>query len=118
MSANDHQVGGTHYRTNGEQHWDRMYRMFGPGYFIGCITKYVERYQGKNGLEDLHKARHFMDKLIELEGQKPKMRGLPEINPVSSDYNPALNSLNTTKDFNANRIPPWPFNRDQLNSSS
>jgi len=70
--ANKIQVGGRHYQTNGEQHWDRMYRMFGPGYFIGCITKYVERYQRKNGYEDLLKARHFLDKLIELEGMKPK----------------------------------------------
>lgn len=67
FEANKTQVGGSHYQTNGEQHWDRMYRMFGPGYFIGCITKYVERYQRKNGIEDLEKARHFIDKLIELE---------------------------------------------------
>lgn len=65
--ANRTQVGGAHYKTDGEQHWDRQWRMFGAGYFIGCITKYVERYQKKNGLEDLRKARHFLDKLIELE---------------------------------------------------
>ena len=65
--ANKTQVGGTHYKTDGEQHWDRQWRMYGPGYFIGCITKYVERYKGKNGVEDLRKARHFLDKLIELE---------------------------------------------------
>ena len=72
MSANEKQVGGSHYKVGGEEHWDRVYRLFGPGYFIGCITKYVERYQSKNGYEDLLKAQHFLEKLVELEGQKPK----------------------------------------------
>lgn len=72
-SANDHQVGGSHYRIGGEQHWDRMWRLYGPGYFVGCITKYVERYQNKNGIQDLEKAKHFIEKLIELEGAKPKV---------------------------------------------
>lgn len=70
MSANDRQVGGTHYKDaahGGEEHWDRIWRAYGAGYFVGCITKYVERYQLKNGVQDLEKARHFLDKLIELE---------------------------------------------------
>ena len=68
MAANDIQIGGTHYKNpGGEEHWDRIWRLFGAGYFIGCITKYVERYQKKNGVEDLKKAQHFLQKLIELE---------------------------------------------------
>lgn len=66
--ANTDQVGGQHYRRiEGEQHWDRVWRLYGNGYFVGCITKYVERYKQKNGLEDLRKAAHFLQKLIELE---------------------------------------------------
>lgn len=67
MSANDTQVGGSHYRKTGEQHWDRMWRMYREAWFVGNVTKYVERYREKNGLEDLRKARHYLDKLIELE---------------------------------------------------
>lgn len=67
MSANEKQVGGDHYKIGGEEHWDRVWRLYGRGYFVGCITKYVERYPQKNGLQDLEKARHFLDKLIELE---------------------------------------------------
>jgi len=69
MSANERQEGGDHYKTKEgeEEHWDRQFRMFGSGYFVGSITKYVERYEKKNGIEDLKKARHFIDKLIELE---------------------------------------------------
>lgn len=68
MSANAKQFGGDHYKQldGGEEHWDRIWRLFGPGYFIGCITKYVERHQKKNGIEDLKKAAHFLEKLIEL----------------------------------------------------
>lgn len=70
MAANDRQVGGEHYKTGGEEHWDRVWRLYGRGYFIGCITKYVERYQNKNGVQDLNKAAHFLQKLIELETTK------------------------------------------------
>ena len=67
MAANDIQVAGGHYRMDGEQHWDRQWKLHGRGYFVGCITKYVERYDKKNGIQDLEKAKHFLEKLIELE---------------------------------------------------
>jgi len=65
MAANDIQVGGDHYKIGGEEHWDRVYRLQ-LDYFQGQITKYVERWKDKNGLQDLKKARHFLDKYIEL----------------------------------------------------
>jgi hypothetical protein len=34
------------------------------GFLDGNIVKYVCRYKGKNGLEDLKKARQYLDKLI------------------------------------------------------
>lgn len=67
MKANERQIGGDHYKKGGEEHWDRQWRLYGLGYFVGCITKYVERYHDKNGIQDLEKAKHFLDKLIELE---------------------------------------------------
>jgi hypothetical protein len=67
-SANDRQVAGDHYKVfEGEQHWDRIWRLYGRGYFIGCATKYLERYPFKNGIQDLEKAKHFIEKLIELD---------------------------------------------------
>lgn len=73
MKANDYMIGGDHYRKgSGEQHWDRVYRLFGPGYFIGCITKYVERHLYKDGIKDLQKAKHFIEKLIELKQEENK----------------------------------------------
>lgn len=37
------------------------------GFIEGNIIKYVARYAMKNGVEDLKKARHYLDKLIERE---------------------------------------------------
>jgi hypothetical protein len=70
--ANAHQVGGEHYSAHGRpdlQHWD-VVAIFGLDYFQGCITKYVFRWRDKNGLEDLIKARHYLDKYIELQQKK------------------------------------------------
>jgi hypothetical protein len=69
--ANEQQYGGSHYKQadGGEEHWDRVHRL-GLNYFQACITKYVERCYLKNGIEDLKKARHFIDKLIEIEESK------------------------------------------------
>ena len=65
MGANERQVGGGHYKIGGEEHWDRVARLQ-LDYFQGQITKYVERWRDKNGVEDLEKAQHFLEKYIEL----------------------------------------------------
>lgn len=71
---NDRQVGGNHYATK-IQHWDYVVAN-DLGYFEGQITKYVTRWKKKNGLEDLEKARHFLDKLIEVT--KAQMAAKPK----------------------------------------
>ena len=35
----------------------------------GCVIKYVTRWRSKGGIADLHKARHFIDLLIDPLGQ-------------------------------------------------
>lgn len=42
------------------------------GYLVGNILKYVSRYPFKNGLEDLEKARWYLNKLIEKKSDKRK----------------------------------------------
>ena len=37
------------------------------GYFEGNVIKYVSRWRDKDGVDDLRKARHYLDKLIELQ---------------------------------------------------
>jgi|TARA_R100000149_G_C5878609_1_gene142861 hypothetical protein len=44
---------------------------YNMGWCEGNIIKYVTRYKAKNGLEDLKKAKWYLEKLIEkLEGEK------------------------------------------------
>lgn len=63
--ANKRQVAGTHYQTpTGYQHWD-MVIDHNLNYFEGQITKYVMRCRSKNGVQDLQKALHFIEKYIE-----------------------------------------------------
>lgn len=62
-SANDRQVGGSHYRAP-IQHWDYALAN-NMDYFQGQITKYVTRWKEKNGIMDLEKAQHFLEKYIE-----------------------------------------------------
>lgn len=70
MSANDKQFGGDHYKKPGaEEHWDFAYRHnYNP--FEYSSTKYVLRCWKKNGVEDLKKAKHHLEKLIEVTGSK------------------------------------------------
>lgn len=60
------QVGGTHYRKDlTQQHWDYAWER-GFDQFQYNITKRLERWRDKAGLEDLLKARHELDKYISL----------------------------------------------------
>jgi hypothetical protein len=64
MSANESQIGGDHYKTTYE-HWDLCVKI--PlGYLEGCTTKHVSRWRKKLGIQDLQKALHYLDKLIEI----------------------------------------------------
>lgn len=56
------QVGGDHYQAE-YQHWDWVVDIKMP-YLAGCATKYVSRWWKKNGVEDLKKARTYVEKMI------------------------------------------------------
>lgn len=65
---NDEQIGGDHYKSKTVQPWDAMEAWLTPeqfkGFLRGNIIKYLARYDDKGGVEDLKKARHYLDKLI------------------------------------------------------
>lgn len=44
----------------------------GIGFAAGNVIKYVCRHDAKNGLEDLRKARVYLDKMIERATPKPQ----------------------------------------------
>jgi len=64
-NANDVQIAGTHYKDKSIQPWDYIVANK-LGYLEGNIVKYVSRWKDKGGIEDLRKARHYLDKLIEV----------------------------------------------------
>ena len=64
MSQNKRQIGGDHYKTSFE-HWD-LVEESGMGYLEGNASKYVARWRKKNGKQDLEKALHYVEKLVEL----------------------------------------------------
>ena len=68
MTANNRQIGGEHYRS-AMQHWDLVYAA-DLNYYEGNATKYLARHRKKNGRQDLEKAIHYIDKLIEIEEQR------------------------------------------------
>lgn len=65
LPANEVQVGGDHYKKNAIQPWDYI-TSNQLGYLEGNIVKYVSRWKDKGGRQDLEKARHYLDKLLEV----------------------------------------------------
>ena len=69
VKANDYQVGGGHYIKKRVQPWDAMKSWMPKEQFIGFLRgnaiKYLARIDEKGGVEDVQKARHYIEKLIE-----------------------------------------------------
>ena len=63
--SNTTQVGGSHYQR-AIQPWDYIVANDIP-YLEGNVIKYVTRWRDKGGIEDLHKAQHYLAKIIEVE---------------------------------------------------
>lgn len=69
MGALDTQVGGDHYKSMPIQPME--FSM--ANQLDACqhtIIKYVTRFRQKNGIQDLEKAKHVIDMLIEFETEK------------------------------------------------
>ena len=71
MSVNNKQIGGNHYKKMKIQ----------PSKFVienkllfpeGSVIKYICRHRYKNGKEDLEKAKHFIDMIIERDYKDEK----------------------------------------------
>jgi ssDNA-binding Zn-finger/Zn-ribbon topoisomerase 1 len=81
--ANSYMIGGDHYKKQKIQHWDYILANAIP-YMEAQIIKYVSRWRDKGGIEDLKKARHFLDKLIEHEIDCTRSGGQETTEPQSS----------------------------------
>ena len=66
MSALQQQVGGDHYRARGIQPIEYIHAN-NLGFCEGNVVKYVTRWKDKGGEDDLRKAIHYLELLIQLE---------------------------------------------------
>lgn len=68
QQANEKQVGGGHYNPGANpdfyQHWDFVIDTKLP-YLEAQATRYIDRHEKKNKLQDLQKALHYIQKLRE-----------------------------------------------------
>jgi hypothetical protein len=72
MNADEVQVGGSHYKDMPIQPWELMEAVLTHEEFIGFlkgnIIKYSLRAGRKDGSDDGGKAKHYLQKLIEVRG--------------------------------------------------
>lgn len=70
MMTDTYQVGGEHYTSKSVQPWQAMESWMSEeqfkGFMLGNVIKYVARFQDKGGRNDLEKAKHYLDKCLEL----------------------------------------------------
>lgn len=71
MKATETQIGGNHYKQFKIQPTEFMHANNVP-FIEGNIIKYVLRHRQKNGLQDLIKAKHYIDLLIQFEYHEGK----------------------------------------------
>lgn len=99
-SASDYQIGGEHYRAD-YQHWDWAIDVR-LGYLESAASKYVTRWKGKNGVEDVQKGIHYLTKAKEAFQEERYMNRSTLVGP-----NAALASIgvmNTQKFCHANNL--------------
>jgi hypothetical protein len=69
----DKQIGGSHYLRCAITPWEIIERNE-LCFFSGNVVKYLLRYKMKGGVEDLLKAQHYIEKLINIEEKRVQNR--------------------------------------------
>jgi hypothetical protein len=68
LEPTEYQVGGSHYLESDIQPIDYILANKMP-FIEGNVVKYVTRWRHKGGIEDLRKAKHYLEILIEKENE-------------------------------------------------
>ena len=71
ISSLEKQVAGSHYKSLKIQPVEFIHANE-IGFIAGNVIKYVCRYKAKNGVQDLEKAKHYIEMLIEQETKERK----------------------------------------------
>lgn len=85
MSALSKQVGGDHYKSKKIQPVEYIHAN-NLDFFQGNVVKYVTRWREKGGLDDLDKAKHYLELYIELETKalEAKAGAAPVVRPQAA----------------------------------
>ena len=75
-SVNKKQVGGWHYKQLRPQPWDVIVA-WGMGFLDGNALKYLARWRSKGGVQDLEKAVHYIEKLIDTKRRHHENKAAP-----------------------------------------
>jgi hypothetical protein len=104
-NPNAMQIGGDHYLA-GYQVWD-FTEKHGLGGLEMCIIKYMCRWRDKgNGMMDLEKAIHFVDKLIDLHKNHRRVpKGCASLSDIQ--YFSVMQDLDKTEEFAVTVISRW-----------
>lgn len=77
MSAHDKQIGGDHYKTLAIQPSEFIAKNR-LGWYEGNAVKYIVRHRIKGGKQDIQKAIHYLELLLEAEYPPPQ----PPVEPT------------------------------------
>lgn len=77
------QIGGDHYKSMSIQPVEYIHKNSIP-FIEGNVIKYVSRWRSKGGVEDLKKARHFLDLLLDMEHSNTPIE-LPALRAIALD---------------------------------
>ena len=65
-NATDKQVGGQHYKSMGIQPIEYIHKN-NLDYFQGNVVKYISRHKSKNGAQDVQKAIHYCELILQMQ---------------------------------------------------
>ncbi|WP_208618348.1 DUF3310 domain-containing protein [Aggregatibacter kilianii] len=84
VAVTDIQIGGNHYHSFAVQPFEFIYKNKIP-YAEGSVIKSICRWVNKGNIEDLQKARHYIDLIIEQETQASEDTTVPNPLPSAGD---------------------------------
>jgi hypothetical protein len=99
-----------HYTAGGIETIDFI-EAKGLGYHLGNVVKYLVRWKDKNGIEDLKKARWYLDRFIENESGNNRRNVREKAKAIMLKHAKTFQSLADTplrRTVNAGGFEPWP----------
>lgn len=84
-NADSRQIGGNHYKKLGIQPWSYFQANFTHDQFAAYLRMEIIAYlsRSKNGIEDLEKAEHILQKLLEVEREEAARKQQKELELIT-----------------------------------